>query len=122
MARKVLIVDDDFSFAEFAKMILRNSGFEAAICLEGEMAVEAAKQEKPDLILMDMHMDSAVGIDAIRGLKQCAETRAIPVLICSITTSQEELKEAMAAGAAGYLPKPLKRETLTAGISKVLNP
>ena len=120
MKFKVLIVDDDYTFAEFAKLLLQSLGHSAVMTLRADKALEAAAREKPDVVLMDYAMDEMTGVDALKILKDDPRTRAIPVIMCSITRGREDMKEAFECGAAGFLPKPLSREMLKTVLEKTL--
>ncbi len=117
---KILIVDDDYSFAEFAKMLLQTLGHTTVVTLQADKALEATVREKPDLVLMDYAMDEMSGVDAIRILKGDARTKAVPILLCSITKSEGDVKQAFEYGAAGFLQKPLSREVLRLTLEKTL--
>lgn len=118
---KILIVDDDYSFAAYAKMLLELRRCETSICLDGRAALQSALREKPDLILMDMNLQACKGTDAIRILKSNPETENIPILLCSITHSRAEVQEALDTGAADFLPKPLKIEALMGKVDGLLD-
>lgn len=118
--KKILIVDDEYSFAEFAKMLLEIDGYRTMVCLEGRRALEAAASEKPDLILMDMNLQDINGIDVIRRLKADAATADIPVLLCSITKKRSEVQDALNCGAVDFLPKPLNPEEFRRQVRQAL--
>jgi len=117
---KVLIVDDEYSFANYAKMILESAGFEVVTLLEGHKARETAASEKPNVILLDMHMRDITGTEAIRDLKADPSTARIPIILCSITKSRSEVQGALDEGAVDFLPKPLKLDELKRGIERAL--
>ncbi|MEK7389736.1 MAG: response regulator [Elusimicrobiota bacterium] len=117
---KILIVDDDFAFAQFAQIILESLGYSVAVSLEGGAAQAAAIREKPDLVLMDMRLNDMTGTQAIALLKANPETKHIPIVLCSMTHSAQEIKDARIHGAVDFLPKPLKSEQLSRVIRKAL--
>ena len=119
MSLKVLVVDDDITFAEFARELLETLGYRAAICLEGKSALDAALAERPDLILMDYSMPEVNGAEAIRRLKAEPATHNIPIVLCSISDDPREVAEAMSAGADEYLPKPLTLPALERAIRRL---
>src|SRR4051812_17657376 len=107
MARKILIVDDEYSFAEFAKMLLDSLGYETLIALDVPGALAVAVEQKPDLILMDVILPGVDGIEAFQRLKANPATAKIPVIFCSISHAPDKIAEAHALG-QGFLRKPLK--------------
>ena len=117
---KILVVDDDYSFAQYAKMLLEMKHCQAAICKDGHAAVQSAMSERPDVILMDMNLKTLKGTQAIRDLKANSATRGIPVILCSITSSRSEVQEALDSGAVSFLPKPLQPEQLMQSIQKAM--
>lgn len=120
MAANILIVDDNYSFAEYAKMLIENLGHSATICFESDKALETARTEMPDLILVDASMPDVSGLEVIQQLKSDAQTAKIPILLCSMTKERSEVREALTAGAMDFLPKPLNREELRTRISDAL--
>ncbi|MBI3548461.1 MAG: hybrid sensor histidine kinase/response regulator [Elusimicrobia bacterium] len=119
-ASKILIVDDEVSFSEMIKQLLESKGYNASIVNEGRLAVAVALREKPALILMDMNLQDAKGIDVIKELKANASTAGIPVLACSANLESADARHAKEVGAAGFLVKPLKAGDLDASIRKAL--
>ena len=109
---KVLVVDDDYSFAKFARALLESFGHTAVIVLDARQALAAARAEKPGVILMDLMMPDMTGAEAIRALKADPAVRSIPVILCSMSEDQADIDAAMGCGAAAFLPKPIRTEDL----------
>jgi|CXWL01.1.fsa_nt_gi two-component system cell cycle response regulator DivK len=120
-ATKVLVIDDDHSFADFAKILLESSGYEAVVSLEGAKALDLAKAHKPDVILMDINMEDVGGLEAIRMLKADSATRSIPIILCSVTSGGLDAAECADYGAADFISKPLRSGDLNSRIQKVLS-
>lgn len=117
---RVLIIDDDHSFAQFAQYLISMLGYGALIALEGDDGIVAAKKEKPDVVLVDASMRRCSGIDVIRSLKSDPATCAIPIILCSITKTKRQLDQAFAEGAFEFLPKPLDPKELKARLEEAL--
>lgn len=117
---KILIVDDDYAFAEFAQLLLEGAGHRAVVCLEGGKALETALTERPDAILADLGMPDMNGLDVMRQLKADPAARAIPVLVCSMTQNQWEIDEAIRLGGVAFLDKPLKAAELNRCLNEVV--
>jgi len=109
---KILVVDDDYAFAEFAKTLLASLGHQAVICPGGKTAKAMTLAEKPEFVLLDLMMPEVDGIDVLRQLKGDAATKDIPVVICSVVNAPHKVEEALSAGAADFLRKPLSRTAL----------
>lgn len=121
-SRDILIVDDDYAFAEFSVLLLESIGCRAAMALSGQSALEQVASRQPDLILMDLNMPRMSGLETIRRLKADPATSGIPVLVCSSALERSDVEEARRAGAAACLRKPLELTLLQAEIDRVLGP
>ncbi|MBI3507568.1 MAG: response regulator [Proteobacteria bacterium] len=117
---KVLVVDDDYSFARMTQRMLESMGYASTSVHDGRAAVEAAVRERPDLILMDMDLGVLRAADALKALGDNEETVEIPVLLCSAVKDDAEVKRALNSGAASFLAKPLRAGELDAEIRRIL--
>jgi DNA-binding NarL/FixJ family response regulator len=103
---RVLVVDDHPLFRDGLTSLLEGAGFEVAGQAEdGEAALEAADRLKPDLVLLDLKMPGMDGLSALRRLK--ASRPDLLVVILTVSEEDEDLIEAIEAGANGYLHKNL---------------
>jgi len=119
MAR-ILIVDDSPSQLLGIKRIVEKLGHEALSAEDGAAGVEAAKQEMPDLILMDVVMPNLNGFQATRTISKNAETAHIPIIL--VTTKDQETDKVwgMRQGAKAYVTKPIKEEELVKALNEFL--
>lgn len=117
---KVLIVDDDYSFATYAKFLIDSMGYAATVSLDPEKALALAGSEPPDVILMDFSMPGMDGPELVRRLKEDERTRDIPIILCSITRDKRDVQSAFGAGALEFLAKPLNAGELKARIDEAL--
>ncbi len=122
--RKVLYVEDNLSNRALMEMILaKNNRLELITASDGETGVEMARTEKPDLILMDIHLPGISGIEAMRLIRSDAETADIPIFALSANAMQQDIDTALAAGFDNYLTKPfnipLVLETIVEAVDKV---
>jgi DNA-binding NarL/FixJ family response regulator len=101
----VLLVDDNALFRDGIGEILRTDGRFQVVgqASRGEEAVEAARQLRPDLILMDLRMPGIGGVDAIRRIR--AEDHTVRIGVLTMLDTPESVREALDAGANGYLAK-----------------
>jgi twitching motility two-component system response regulator PilH len=118
--KKVLIVDDSPTERFFLTDVLRKQGYEVITAETGEEGVAVAKQEKPDLILMDVVMPGLNGFQATRQLSRNPETQAIPVILCTTKGQETDRVWGLRQGAVDYLVKPVVAEELIAKV-KALN-
>ena len=119
MAR-ILIVDDSPSQLLGIRRIVEKLGHEAFSAEDGAAGVEVAKQELPDLILMDVVMPNLNGFQATRTISKNPETAHIPIIL--VTTKDQETDKIWGErqGAKDYLTKPVDEDTLIATLNKVL--
>ena len=109
---KVLVVDDSPTELHIIMSYLIKHGFTAISAINGSEALEAAKVQKPDLILMDVVMPGMNGFEATRMLTRDPDTAGIPVLIVSSKDQETDRIWAMRQGATDYMVKPVDETTL----------
>jgi twitching motility two-component system response regulator PilH len=114
MIRKVLIVDDTQADRISLERIVSDAGLQAVLAVSGAQAIECAKRDKPDLILMDVNMPEIDGFAATRILKADDETRHIPVVFVSSKNQKADEAWGQILGARGYVTKPYTREQIMA--------
>ena len=121
MAR-ILIVDDSPSQLMGMKRIVEKLGHEALTAEDGAAGVEAAKAQKPDLILMDVVMPNLNGFQATRAISKEATTAHIPIVL--VTTKDQETDKVwgMRQGAKAYITKPFTENQLVEVINSLLVP
>jgi PAS domain S-box-containing protein len=112
--RSVLIVEDDEPTRKLLSVGLRNHGFEPIEAADGEAGLEIASQQCPDLILLDLNLPGAHGLEVLQQLKRSPSTAAIPVIV---VTGDAELRlgaraRVLALGAADFVTKPFEMNAL----------
>ena len=119
MAR-ILIVDDSPSQLLGIKRIVEKLGHETLTAEDGAAGVEAARKEKPALILMDVVMPNLNGFQATRTISKDPETAHIPIVL--VTTKDQETDKVwgMRQGAKAYVTKPIKEDELIAVLKELL--
>lgn len=119
MTKLLLAEDNEFS-RNLLMRRLRHEGFEVEPAANGREAVAAARNNHPDLILMDIHMPVMDGNAAIRALKSDPRTFRIPVIVVSGHASPEEVEESLAAGCVAFEAKPVVLRRLLERIEEML--
>lgn len=104
--KTILMVEDQLEFRAIHTMFLEHHGYRVLAAENGEAAVRAAREEQPDLILMDFSVPLLDGIAATERIKSDASTTRIPVLLVTAHTYGAVGKRARAAGCEGILSKP----------------
>lgn len=103
--KKILLVEDDRFLRRACEASLRQRGFAVLVAVDGKEGLRVARDEQPDLILLDMLMPRMDGLAMLRSLRDAEPTRAIPVLILSNSSRQSDIDELRALGIADYLVK-----------------
>jgi two-component system response regulator RegA len=111
-ARSLLIVDDDFAFRERLVRAMRDRGYEANGVADHSAAIDAAREESPELALVDLRLPGESGLAVVRDLKALDSSTIVVVLTGygSIATAVESIK----LGAASYLTKPADADQIVA--------
>ncbi|CAA6691494.1 MULTISPECIES: hybrid sensor histidine kinase/response regulator [unclassified Lentimonas] len=118
---KILIVDDEPQNLQLVGEILRREGMRFIFAINGEEAFEAAKEQQPTLILLDVMMPGIDGLGVCKQLKAEEQTEHIPVIFLTAATEVTDLVSAFAAGGVDYIKKPFIREELLARVRTHIN-
>ena len=120
MAR-ILIAEDERDIRELVAISLHSlGGFEVTQAANGVEAVERARAEHPDLILMDVRMPKMTGYEACRQLKESAETQDIPIVFLSAKGQELEIQQGLTVGAVQYILKPFAVDELVREVRSLL--
>ena len=117
---KILIVDDEPDIVELIKLSFARQPYDFIAAYSGEEAVEKAKEELPDLILLDIMMPGMDGYEVVEQLKQIEDTREIPVIMVSAKTDVDDKVRGMELGIDDYISKPFDKRELNARIRMVM--
>lgn len=109
---KILIVDDVVSNVLLLKILLSNEKFQVCTASNGNMCIEQAKKEKPDLILLDVMMPDLNGFDAAVIMKKDPEIADIPIIFLTALNNPSDLVKGFQCGANDFLTKPFNKEEL----------
>ena len=107
VVKRILVVEDNELNMKLLNDVLEAHGYEVMSTGRGAVAVEWARQFRPDLILMDLQLPDLSGLDATRQLKSADETRAIPVIAVTAFAMAGDEKRALANGCDAYIAKPI---------------
>jgi twitching motility two-component system response regulator PilH len=117
--KRILVVDDSPTERHVLTEILQKAGYSVIIAETGERAIELAKQEVPDLILMDVVMPGMNGYQATRTITRDEVTRHIPVIMCTSKGLETDKIWGMRQGAHDYLVKPIDSTALLGKIAAI---
>lgn len=109
---KVLIIEDNTDCRELFAVLIRYLGFQVIEAGDGEIGVQKALAEKPDLIFMDIDMPSMSGIQAIECLRESSITKNTPIVVCTGWTAPNHREAALRCGAHAMISKPVSVSSL----------
>jgi twitching motility two-component system response regulator PilH len=118
---RILVVDDSPTEIVVFKKILAKRGYEILVASDGQEGVDIAKQELPDLIVMDVVMPVLNGFQATRQLKNFEATAKIPVIMVTTKDQQTDINWGMRQGATEYMVKPVSPAELLNKIRALIN-
>jgi len=104
-APRILLVEDDRFLRRACETALRQRGFTVTSAVDGEEALRAIETSPPDLVLLDLLMPKVTGLEVLRTLRARPETEALPVLILSNSSREQDMDEIRQLGVAGYYVK-----------------
>ena len=129
MRKKILVVDDDAVVVKSLTMKLSSKGYTVANAMDASGAVAAVRQEKPDLIILDVNFPPDVahgglvpwdGFRVIEWLKRMGDENPAPIIIVSGSDSPKSRTRALSAGAVAYFQKPVDSEELLKAIQEAV--
>lgn len=119
MAR-ILVVDDDVNVAHTIDRLLRSRGLETIVVHNGWNAVEAARKQKPDLVILDVMMPEVSGIQVCKRLRGDPDTVHLPIIFLTAKAMMDDKIEGFEAGADDYLTKPFDIQELALRVKALL--
>src|SRR3954465_9609716 len=117
---KILVVDDEIYIVHILDFSLGMEGYEVITALDGEQALEKVKNEKPDLIVLDIMMPKLDGYEVCKNIKSSADTQHIPVILLSAKGRNVDQKLGFDVGADDYITKPFSPRKLVERINQLL--
>ena len=117
---RILVVDDEIYIVHILDFSLGMEGYEVLTALDGEQALEKARVEKPDLIVLDIMMPKLDGYETCKILKAEPDTKDIPVILLSAKGRNVDQKIGFEVGADDYITKPFSPRKLVERINAIL--
>lgn len=117
----ILLVDDNEPNRDTVSSYLIAKGYEIRVAQNGQEAIEKARSDTPDLILMDIQMPIMDGLEATQKIRQYPHLASIPIIALTALAMKEDRERCLAAGANDYLSKPVKLKQLAATIQQLLS-
>jgi CheY-like chemotaxis protein len=122
MKAKILLIEDNEQNRYLAAFLLEQRGYEVVPAESGPLGIELARRVRPDLILLDIQLPGMDGYAVAGALKSDPALKAIPIVAVTSYAMVGDRERALAAGAEGYLEKPINPETFVSDIERFLRP
>ncbi len=118
--KKILVADDDPNLRLLVRTTLEDAHWEIVEAVDGRSALEEARKDPPDLVVLDWMMPGLSGIEAARALRSDPETRLIPIIMLTAKGQVADRAQAAAAGVTAYLVKPFSPLELLEKVQAIL--
>ena len=115
--KKILVVDDSATDRQFLLESLSKLGYQVVLAESGEQAVDRARSELPDLVIMDVVMPGTNGFQATRQITRDEATKHIPVIMCTSKSQETDRIWGLRQGAKDYVVKPVDVNELASKIA-----
>jgi CheY-like chemotaxis protein len=119
--KRILIVDDKATSRELLRTVLEKSGYAIFEAADGGEAIEKARAESPDLILLDLQMPVRSGYEVLHELRQDPRYTTLPIIALTASAMQGDREKALAAGFTAYLTKPVSLAYLRDEVQRLLS-
>ena len=120
MSRTILVVDDEPRIVQIARDYLERAGFRVLSAGEGDRALSIARDERPNLIVLDLMLPGMDGLDVTRSLRRDPLLAAIPIIMLTARVEESDKLVGLELGADDYLTKPFSPRELVARVRAVL--
>ena len=119
--QKILIVEDEESLLKLESILLTSKGYDVRGFSNGQQALDAIQEERPDLVLLDIMLPEIDGFEVCQRIKDNPETKDIPVIMLTAKKSREDMARGEKVGADWYITKPFKSAMVIETIQRFLS-
>ena len=105
-SKNILVVEDDLDIRELISFNLANEGHQVFEANDGEVGIDKARNNNPDLILLDLMLPGIQGLDVCRIIKSDQETKETPIIMVTALGQEEDIVKGLETGADDYITKP----------------
>jgi DNA-binding response OmpR family regulator len=116
----VLVADDEDDIRALVSFRLKRAGYEVITAADGEEAFLLATTRLPDLVVLDMMMPKATGLEVTRNMREQATTKDIPIILLTARAQEADVARGFEAGADDYVKKPFSPQHLQARVQALL--
>jgi DNA-binding response OmpR family regulator len=118
--RTVLVADDDEDILQLVSFRLERAGYNVITAPDGQAALAAAREHKPDLAVLDVMMPGMNGYEVTRAIRADQATAAIPVILLTARVQEADVSRGFEAGADDYLRKPFSPQELRSRVQAII--
>jgi DNA-binding response OmpR family regulator len=118
--KKILIIEDDPSFLRAVSHIVEKEGYNVTTASNGMTGLRMAKEDKPDLLILDVMLPGLDGFEICSRLRNEPETAKLPIIMLSAKGQEADRTTGLKVGADEYLTKPVNRELLLEKLTSLL--
>jgi twitching motility two-component system response regulator PilG len=118
--KKILVVEDEESLLKLESILLTSKGYDVRGVPNGQAALDAIAEEKPDLVLLDIMLPEIDGFEVCRRIKSDVATRDIPVIMLTAKKTRDDMARGEKVGADWYITKPFKSAMVIETIQRFL--
>jgi len=119
--KRILIVDDKATSRELLRTVLQKDGYAILEAGDGGEALQKARTENPDMILLDLQMPVRNGYEVLNELRQDSRYAMLPIIALTASAMQGDREKALAAGFTAYLTKPVTLAHLRSEVQRLLS-
>ncbi|MFH1247846.1 MAG: response regulator [Candidatus Omnitrophota bacterium] len=112
MTQKILIIDDEPDIVKLLESRLKSNNYEVIVAFDGKSGLELARQQRPDLIILDVVMPNMGGFEVLHALKHGSQTSMIPVIMLTQKRDSGSMLDAHEQGGTDYISKPFDPQEL----------
>jgi two-component system alkaline phosphatase synthesis response regulator PhoP len=120
MTKKILVIEDDPAISRLVDYSLRHEGYEVISATNGLEGIRKARQEAPDLVILDVMLPGMDGFEICHRLRGEPETAGLPILMFSAKAQEIDKNTGLKVGADDYLPKPAAPAEIVSRVQKLL--
>jgi CheY-like chemotaxis protein len=117
---RILVIDDNPTNLKLASLVLRADGFDVCTAVDGASALVALREQRPALVITDVHLPDTDGLELTRLIKGNPETAGVVVIALTASVMAEDESRAFAAGCDGFMVKPFDTRTLGSTVDRYL--
>lgn len=120
MAKKILIVDDDPNIVISLEFLMKREGFDVAVAMDGEAALQSMAERAPDIVLLDIMMPKKDGYEVCQQIRATPAWDSVKVVMVTAKGRDTERSKGLAMGADAYVTKPFSTKDLAQQVRQLL--